>query len=175
MSRRVVLLPGAWYATSAPLLHYAGAAARARGWDVVEQRELLGRHSQDPIEWAIEKAERALEEASGAETVAVIGKSLGSAAAGLAADRRLPAVWQTPLLNDDRVVDGLERASAPALLVGSRADETWDATRIPDNDAIEVLELEGLDHFLEVPGDPIASIEALRAVTERTGAFLDRL
>jgi hypothetical protein len=175
MSGCAVLLPGAWYPTSAPLLHYAGAAARARGWDVVEQRELLGGHGGDPFAWAIDKAERALEEASGAEKVVVIGKSLGSAAAGLVADRALPAVWQTPLLNDDRVVEQLSRASAPTLLVGSPDDETWDGSRIPDNEAIEVLELQGLNHFLEVPGDPIASIEVLRQVTERTGEFLDRL
>jgi hypothetical protein len=175
MSRCAVLLPGIVYPTSAPLLHYAGAAARARGWDVVEQRELLGRRADDPFEWAIGKAEHALGEASDAEMVVVIGKSLGSAAAGLAAERGLPAVWQTPLLNDDRVIADLSRASAPALLVGSRDDETWDASRVPDNDALEVLELEGLDHMLEAPGDPIASLDALRTVTERTGEFLDRL
>jgi hypothetical protein len=175
MSRCAVLLPGAWYATSAPLLRYAGAAAKARGWEVVEQRELLGRHAEDPLEWAIEKAERALGQASGADLVAVIGKSLASAAAGLVAADGLPAVWLTPLLNEARVADELSRASAPTLLVGSRDDDTWDASRIPDNQAIEVLELEGLDHFLEVPGDPIASLEALRTVTERIGDFLDRL
>jgi hypothetical protein len=175
MRRCAILLPGAWYATSAPLLHYAGAAAKVRGWEVIEQRELLGRHSGDPFEWAIEKAEKALSEAVGADVVAVIGKSLASAAAGMVAANGLPAVWLTPLLNEDRVGDDLARTSAPTLLVGSRDDDTWDVSRIPDNEAIEVLELEGLDHFLEVPGDPIASLEALRTVTERIGEFLDRL
>jgi hypothetical protein len=175
MNRCAVLLPGAWYATSAPLLYYAGQAVKARGWEVFEQRELLGRQSQDPFEWAIEKAEKALGQASGTDLVAVIGKSLASAAAGLVSAQRLPAVWLTPLLNDARVADDLSRASAPALLVGSRADETWDASRIPDNPLIEVFELDGLDHFLEVPGDPIASLETLKTVTERIGDFLDRL
>jgi hypothetical protein len=175
MTRCAILLPGAWYATSAPLLHFAGAAAKARGWEVIEQRELLGRHSGDPFEWAIEKAETALGEASGADQVAVIGKSLASAAAGMVAAHRLPAVWLTPLLNEDRVVDDLRLASTPTLLVGSRDDDTWNATNIPDNQVIEVLELEGLDHSLEVPGDPTASLEVLKTVTERIGQFLDRL
>ena len=175
MNRCAVLLPGAWYATSAPLLYYAAGAAKARGWEVIEQRELLGRHSQDPFEWAIEKAETAIGKASGADLVAVIGKSLASAAAGMVAANRLPAVWLTPLLNEPRVADQLARASAPTLLVGSRADDTWDASRIPDDRLIDVFELDGLDHFLEVPGDPIASLDALRTVTERIGDFLDRL
>lgn len=175
MSRCVVLLPGAWYATQAPLLWFARSAAQSRGWEVVEQRDLLGEEPGDPLAWARGKAERALEQAGDADTVAVIGKSLASAAAGLAADRGLPAAWLTPLLTEDRVVDALSRASAPTLLVGSTADPTWDSSRIPDNDAIEVLELEGLDHGLEVPGDPIGSLEALTSVTERVGAFLERL
>jgi hypothetical protein len=175
MSRCVVLLPGARYATEAPLLWFSRSAARARGWEVVEQRELLGEEPGDPFAWTIGKAERALDRAGDAHTAAVIGKSLASAAAGLAADRRLPAAWLTPLLIDDRVVDGLSHASAPTLLVGSAADDTWDSSRIPDNDSIEVLELEGLDHGLERPGDPIGSLEALTSVTERVGDFLDRL
>jgi hypothetical protein len=38
-----------------------------------------------------------------------------------------------------------------------------------------VLEFDGLDHSLEVDGDPLASLDVLRQVTERIGAFLDRL
>jgi hypothetical protein len=175
MSRCLVLLPGAWYATSAPLLWYARHAAKSRGWEIVEQQELLGRTAQDPFEWAIEKAELAIGQASHADNVAVVGKSLASAAAGLVAALRFPAVWLTPLLTEDRVVDDLRRASAPTLLVGSRADQTWDASRIPDNTQIAVYELDGLDHGLEVPGDPLASADALKAVTERVLDFLDTL
>jgi hypothetical protein len=173
--RCAVLLPGAWYATSAPLLWFAREAAKARGWEIIEQKELLGRTAQDPFEWAVEKAELAIGEANDADKVVVIGKSLASAAAGLVAALRFPAVWLTPLLTDGRVVDNLERASAPALLVGSPADQTWDAARIPGNRHIEVFELEGLDHGLEVPGDPLASADMLKAVTGRVGEFLDRL
>jgi hypothetical protein len=173
--RCAVLLPGAWYATSAPLLWFAREAAKTRGWEIIEQKELLGRTAQDPFEWAVEKAELAIGEASGADKVVVIGKSLASAAAGLVAALRFPAVWLTPLLVEQRVVDELERASAPTLLVGSKADDTWDTSRIPDNPHIGVFELEGLDHGLEVPGDPLASADMLKAVTGRVGEFLDRL
>ena len=52
----------------------------------------------------------------------LIGKSLGTYAAALAAERGLPAIWLTPLLTSDWVVDGLRRSTAPFLLVGGTAD-----------------------------------------------------
>jgi hypothetical protein len=35
-----------------------------------------------------------------------------------------------------------------------------------------VLVLEGADHALQIPGDPLASVDALRRVAERTDAFV---
>ena len=36
------------------------------------------------------------------------------------------------------------------------------------------MEFEGLDHSLQVKGDPPASLDVLRQVTERIAAFLER-
>jgi hypothetical protein len=104
----------------------------------------------------------------------VIGKSLGSAAAPLVAERGLAAAWLTPLLIRPDVVAALRAASAPCLLVGSSADETWSNGERPGGDAVEVVEFDGLDHSLQVEGDPLASLDVLRQVTERIGAFLGR-
>jgi hypothetical protein len=103
----------------------------------------------------------------------VIGKSLASAAAPLVAERGLPAVWLTPLLSRPEVVGALEAAAAPALLVGSPADPTWGEGTVPEG--VELLELDGLDHSLQVEGDPIASLDVLRRVTKRIGEFLERI
>ena len=172
-SRCVVVLPGLHYSSQAPLLWFAREAAQAAGWSVLEVSERAAA-DQEPFTWMREQAERALA-AAAAEQVAVVGKSLGSAAAPLVAERGLPAVWLTPLLIRPDVVAGLNAANAPALLVGSRADPTWSDGEQPVNDVLEVLELEGLDHSLQVEGDPAASLEVLRQVTERIGAFLERI
>jgi hypothetical protein len=169
--RCAVVLPGIAYFSQAPLLWFAREAAQSRGWSVLELTERAPR-KEEPFAWMRERAARALD-ATDAETVAVIGKSLASAAAPLVAERRLPAVWLTPLLNRAEVIEALETATAPALLVGSPADPTWGHGRVPT--APEVLELEGLDHSLQVEGDPVASLHVLRAVTERVGKFLERL
>jgi hypothetical protein len=59
----------------------------------------------------------------------LIGKSLGSNAAALAAERSLPAVWLTPLLTLPWVANALDRATAPFLLIGGTADKFWDGDR----------------------------------------------
>jgi hypothetical protein len=99
-----------------------------------------------------------------------VGKSLGSVAATIVSG---PAVWLTPLLNQPRIVAALEATRSPTLLVGSPADPTWGDGTVPDNPALEVLELEGLDHSLQVSGDPTASLRVLGDVTQRLRAFLD--
>jgi hypothetical protein len=168
--RCAVVLPGVRYFSQAPLLWYAREAAQARGWSVLELSERAPA-DEEPFAWMRDRAGRALD-AADAGTVAVIGKSLASAAAPLVAERDLPAVWLTPLLVRPEVVRALSAATVPTLLVGSTADPTWANGERPEGDAIEVLEFEDLDHSLQDPGDPLASVDILRQVTERIGAFL---
>jgi hypothetical protein len=168
--RCAVVLPGVRYFSQAPLLWFAREAAQAGGWSVLELSERAPA-DEEPFAWMRDRAARALE-AVDADTVAVIGKSLGSAAAPLAGERGLPAVWLTPLLVRPEVASAIAASEAPALLIGSTADPTWANGERPESDAIEVIELDGLDHSLQVEGDPLASLGALRTVTERIGAFL---
>jgi hypothetical protein len=169
--RSVVMLPGIRYFSQAPLLWFAREAAQAGGWSVVEVDERAP-SDEEPFGWMRRQAEAALEAASGAEQVVVVGKSLGSAAAPLVSG---PAVWLTPLLDRPEITGAIGSTTAPTLLVGSRADSTWAAGAPPGNAALEVLELDGLDHSLQVNRDPLASLGVLRNVTARVGAFLERL
>ena len=172
-ARCAVLLPGVRYFSQAPLLWFAREAAQARGWSALELSDRAP-GDRDPFDWMRDRAESALD-ATDAGTVVVIGKSLASAAAPLVAERGLPAVWLTPLLVRPDVVHALEAASAPALLVGSRADPSWEDGERPANADLEIIELGGLDHSLHAKGDPLASLDVLREVTARIGAFLDLL
>jgi hypothetical protein len=168
--RCVVLLPGVRYFSQAPLLWFAREAAQAGGWSVVEVDERAP-SDQEPFEWMRGQARQALD-ATDADLTVVVGKSLGSAAAPMVSG---PAVWLTPLLVRPEIVEALASASAPTLLVGSPADPTWGDGSVPDNPAIETLELPGLDHSLQVSGDPIASLDALRTVTQRVASFYARV
>lgn len=172
--RLVVLLPGARYPTRAPLLWFAREVALARGLGVLELLDELPEGEADPFAWARGAARHALDGA-GERATAVVGKSLGTVGAELAAERALPSVWLTPVLDRGPVPAALAAATAPALLVGGSADPMWVPTALVENDALELLELDGLDHALQRPGDPGASLEALRRVTSAIDQFLARL
>lgn len=104
----------------------------------------------------------------------LIGKSLGSSASVLAAERSLPAVWLTPILTVPSVVEALRRATAPLLLVGGTADQWWDsdlARRLSPH----VVEVEGANHGMVVPGPLTDSIAVLGRVVEAMDEFFDAI
>jgi len=169
--RCAVLLPGIRYFSQAPLLWFAREVAQAHGWSVVEVDERAPA-GEEPFGWMLGQAERALDAASGAGTVAVVGKSLGTIAATI---HEGPAAWLTPLLDRPEVVDALRGTSAPTLLVGSRDDPTWGGGIETGNPAVEVLEIGGLDHALQMSREPMASLDVLREVTARVSSFFARL
>jgi len=171
--RRVVLLPGARYPTRAPLLWFAREVAIARGFGVLEVLDEPPA-GEDPFAWIHDRAQRALDHQP-TELDVVIGKSLSSDVAGLAADRELPAIWLTPLLDRPGIVAALARTTRPTLLVGGTADPTWLPNAIPDNVMLDRLQLDGLDHGLQLLGDPQASLNALRKVVKKVDRFLGAL
>ena len=171
MTRAAVVVPGRRYGVQAPLLAYAADAAADRGatvhavsWTAEPSGEIAG--------WVSEQVTPVLDTAG--ERPLIIGKSLGSVAATLAADRGLPAVWLTPLLLEDTVVAALRRASAPFLLVGGTADEhAWDGA-VARQLTPHVCEVAGADHVMRVPGPLAASAAVLGEVATAVERFLDK-
>jgi hypothetical protein len=113
-------------------------------------------------------------ERSPSDRPVVIGKSLGSYAAVLAAEAELPAIWLTPLLTESAVVEAITAAGAPTLLIGGTADKFWvpevaAATRKP------VLTVPDGDHNLRVPGRLSNYTDVLGLVGTAIEEFLDAL
>jgi hypothetical protein len=152
------------YPTRAPVLWFAREAALAEGWSALEVLGEPGEHP-NPVEWQRTAAEAALAAADSAR-VLVVGKSLATLLAGHVSDLDLPAIWLTPALTDSVVSEGLARARRPTIILGGSADDFWRPDAIPNNPALQVIELPGFDHALQVPGDPLASLEPLRYVVD---------
>lgn len=171
--RCAIVLPGMVYPTRAPVLWFAREAVMAGGWSALEVLGEPGDHPQ-PVAWERDCVEAALE-AVDADRVFVIGKSLASFMAGLVSDRGLPAAWLTPALDRQEVLDGLARAQQRTLVLGGTADSMWVPEAIPSNPALRMLELPGVDHALQVPGDVSASLDALRTMAQALTALASEL
>lgn len=177
--RWAVILPGANYGPDAPLLWFARKSALSNGRNVVAVRDSFDR-SGDPQAWVEQRALAALAQTGTDPYPVLIAKSLTTLTTGLAAGRSLPSVWLTPLVANGHpmssaVVAGLVAATAPCLLVGGTADESWDGSIARSVRAAEVLEIDGGDHVLEVPGNARLTFEALEVVTNAIDGFLSDL
>jgi hypothetical protein len=176
--RSAILAPGANYGADGPLLMYAGLAIRRRGgrtrpvvWDLPRTTDLSQLRGR-----VVSQVESAIDEMTAATGTApvVIGKSLGSLAAPLVADRGLAAIWFTPLLKDEATVAALGQAAGPCLLVGGTADQLWDG-QIARSLSRHVVEIDDADHRMFVPGPLSASAAALGQVITAVEDFLDHL
>jgi len=162
-ARTAIVLPGRMLA-GMPINAFAIDAVWKQGWRAVLVWDEFLDGSQDMTEWVRARLNAAAAYAGDAKEVLAIGKSLGTLAAGEAAERGWRAVWLTPLLNHPPFVSMLRRRTAPALLIGGTNDPAWNgalARELSD----DVLELEGADHGL-------AKIEHLVPIVEAIGAFL---
>lgn len=173
--RSAIVAPGGGYGPDGPLLMYARLAVERRGglvhpvvWELPRGSDFSRQRLR--VASQVGSAVDELTAAAGAAPV-VIGKSLGSLAAPVAADRGLAAVWFTPLLTDELTVAALRRATGPCLLVGGTADRFWDGQAARSLPA-EVVEVDGADHGMFVPGGLAASAAVLGQVITAVEDFL---
>lgn len=169
-ARAAVLAPGGNYGTDGPLLMFAGVAAEERGASLHPVSWGPGDHDLYARVEATVAA--ALDDLSPAAIPVIMGKSLGTVAASVAADRALPAVWFTPLLTEPQVAAALRRAQAPCLLVGGTDDDWWDGD-VARSVTPHVLEIEGASHRMFLPGPLRASATVLGEVSTAVERFLD--
>jgi hypothetical protein len=163
------------FGPAAGLLMYTAAVAERRG--VTVHRHSWSQQPPQPFGsgvegWVRDEVNPLLDAVGGSPLL--IGKSLGTNAALLAAERRLPAVWLTPILTVPWVAAALDRATMPFLLVGGTADAMWNgalARRLSPH----VLEIDGADHGMYVPGPLTDSITVLGRVVTAVEDFLEMI
>ena len=171
-----VVVPGRAYPPAAPLLFFATQALLHHGWRVHQlwwdPPHLPGDPGRPP--WVREQVEAVLPYDG---RVLLVAKSLGTLAAPLAAERSLPAVWLTPLLDDEDLVAGVAANPAPQLLVGGTDDPAWDAgvaSRL-ESPTCRLVTIAGADHAMLRGTDVPAGVEAHAEVARAVDAFLTDL
>ena len=168
-----VLVPGIAYPVQMPQLYFAKQVALANGWSV---REIAW---EPGMEWTTEAVAGEFEKAIyGVDLpILIMGKSIGSLSSVVAAEKSLPAVWITPVLEREDAVRAIGANAAKQLVIGGTADvDHWDSDASktwPEN--VEVLEFDGADHSTLVAGDPVRSGEIAAEYTKAMHEWLQAL
>jgi hypothetical protein len=168
-----VVLPGRRYGHDQPGLYLTELVLELAGLELVRAEWPAGGMPTDPAEAAAAVAAIAaplLDE----PPAYVVAKSLGTLAAPLAAERGIPAVWLTPLLDEPICRDAILGNPARQLLVGGERDFAWD--RATADEAVRrgatAVELSGADHGFHVEGDPVATASTLVLLVRALREFL---
>ena len=174
----VLLLPGFGYGPQKPLLHYARRAAEGNGCAVeavdygpLPQGEELNRRVRQAFPAALAAALAQLDAAAAQRewrSIYLVGKSFGTLVAGeLALQRPALPIRLVCLTPVGATLPYLERPDCLFAACGD-ADPLVSGAELSRMRAVLADRLQvfaGANHSLEVPGDPLASIEILRQVT----------
>lgn len=178
-----VILPGAGYSFREPLLRYSIQILLKKGYKVLALDKVYG---DDPA-WrslTVEKDARKIVED---DTVRVfeqinsrfsepvdllLGRSLGTFAIACILERELVApkriIWQTPALGSKWAT--MRDCKIPGFGILGTADHYYQAAI--ENMPKERIVVENADHGMEIPGDPIQSIEILKQVMTATDEWI---
>lgn len=151
-----MVVPGLFYSADGPLLMFAGLAAVERRGGSVRR-----------ISWTVPQF------GGGHRRGGPSGDRQVAGVAGSTRGRRPgPADWLTPILTGEPAVAAMRRATAPCLLIGGTADKAWDG-QLTRSLTPHVLQIDGADHGMFVPGRPSKSAAVLGQVTTAVENFLD--
>ena len=189
-----VLLPGLNYTCDMPLLYYFTRLLELRGADVLQLHanytstdfqtasplERIQRLSGDGRKEHDSAVESGLARQSYTRLV-LVGKSIGTLALahliGTPNGAEAVTIWLTPLLGQPCLVEAAMKSRGPTLFVAWTADPAFDAAalaRIQESTGAEAFLVEGANHSLEIPGDPLGSIRIIGEIMQGLASFLDQ-
>ncbi len=177
MPRMALVLPGAGYSYRQPLLYFAIQVLLKKKFRVLAIDKI---YAEDPS-WSrltsevearkvVEDDARLLFPAIAAQfgnqLDTILARSLGTYALAIALESNLirpkQVIWQTPALRDRWPV--IRGCGVRGFGIIGTADTRYEEARsfLPP----DTLVVEGADHGMEIPGDPVRSIDVLKQVTK---------
>jgi hypothetical protein len=185
-----LVYPGLRYSSDKPLLYFSTEILLARGFDVLQLwvnyglPEFQGLSQAEKSIQLIEDGKALLHSGLQARTYSnliMVGKSLGTLTMAfiLGEDSRLPelmTVWFTPLIHLPPVSQVVLDLPGPAFVAGSDADPTFESgtvSQIQSMPNITAQVIEGADHSLEIPGEPLRSTQILASLMANLSDFLN--
>lgn len=186
-----ILFPGLRYSCDMPLLYYPSRLLAHRGADVLQlntdytQADYQSASQSEQFDWLVADARAATQTGSAQrayQRLILVGKSIGTLALAHLVSSPLGekaiTIWLTPLLRQQPLVAAALNYKGPALYVAGTGDPVYVAAsmqRIMDATDAEALIVEGANHSMELPDDPLQSIQILERIVRGIADFLDKL
>ena len=184
-----VLYPGMRYTCDRPLLYFTTELLLSRGYDVLQLWSRYGSAEFDQLSQSektiqiISDGQSLLEsgrQAGSYEQLLLCGKSLGTLTMAFILNgdhdlSHLRIVWLTPLIHLPPVADAILKIDSPAFVAGSLADPAFTSGPVDQIEAkpgTTTFLAEGADHSLEIPGDPLRSLNILDQVISKLSEFV---
>jgi hypothetical protein len=184
-----LIYPGFRYNCDKPLLYYTTQILLQRGYDVLQLRsnyrtqEFKDLSKAEQTIQLIEDGKALLD--SGLQTksytnILFVGKSLGTLIMAFILNEdhdlfRAKTIWLTPLLHLPPVSQAVCETTSPAIIAGSTADPAFESesvNKIKSMTNVVTLSYQDANHSLEIPDDPLKSLQILNQVTENLINFL---
>jgi hypothetical protein len=182
-----ILLPGAGYTVQAPLLHYSTGVFFNKSFDVLQvnyryNEKFYDDFTMDELSEAIKYDVNAVLDNVLADksydNYYLVAKSLGTLAMSTVLERdgfeNTKAIWMTPLIQRDDVLDAMVRSKNEGLCFIGDKDRCYTEerfTKVVENPNITAKLIPNLNHSLEYDENVIESIDALRSIIKDIEQF----
>ncbi|UOK59793.1 MULTISPECIES: alpha/beta hydrolase [Metabacillus] len=182
-----IMLPGLGYTAQGPLFHYSTGVFLNKNADVLHinyqyNAAFYESFTNEEIDEALKRDVRnVIDTVLSAHTYSVfylIGKSLGTIALaselGRTAFFDAKVIWLTPLLNREDVFGSIVKSKKRGLCMIGDKDPYYKEDRfqqLKDNPILNSVLIPEANHSLELDGDPVGSVDILKAVIAKIEAF----
>ncbi|ALS75005.1 hypothetical protein AUC31_07090 [Planococcus rifietoensis] len=182
-----IFLPGIGYTAKSPLFHYTERLLAEQEYDILRinydyNNPLYNEYTMAEIEEAVkydvkQVIDRVLK-GSIYEKFFLVAKSLGTIALANELERKkfkgAKTVWLTPLIKHEDIFQAMKECQNPALSFIGDKDHYYDRSRMEELQANKELDshvLKDVNHGMDFIGDPLKSIDVLKAVITDIHAF----
>ena len=180
-----LIFPGLGYTCDMPLLYYTAELFLDQGRDILQlwsTPDFKSLSQAEQTQHLLEYSEALLIEGKNSgsyKEFVLVGKSMGTLTMTLLLTKfpellKETTIWFTPLVNLPPVSQALLSSTGPAFVAGSDVDPTFDqnaVSQIKSMPNANTLVINDADHSLEIPGDPLSSIQVLSRVMTDLASF----
>ena len=183
-----IILPGMGYTAHMPVLYYPahllmhlGADALRVEYEYSNRPDFLQLAGAERVQWLIGDVSASCNVVLSLrryQKITLIGKSIGTLAMGhlLTSDTRFEkaqAIWLTPVFRNERLRKQIKQCRQKSLFVIGTADPNYNPVFLTEISAKgESLVIDGADHSLEIEGDLMQSLEAMKRLIKTIKKFL---